>query len=125
MGYSARYHAASLAAVFLALAVGILIGIGFGSDVVTGTAEDLERSLGADLDEANEEIAALESELARSDEFAQRVFPTLVGGELAGATVGVIGLGGIDEEVGASVRDAVEAAGGRVGQVGVVDEPPD
>ena len=28
MGYSARYHAASLAAVFLALAVGILIGVG-------------------------------------------------------------------------------------------------
>ena len=28
MGYSARYHAASLAAVFLALAVGILIGAG-------------------------------------------------------------------------------------------------
>ena len=27
MGYSARYHAASLAAVFLALAVGILIGV--------------------------------------------------------------------------------------------------
>ena len=26
MGYSARYHAASLAAVFLALAIGILIG---------------------------------------------------------------------------------------------------
>ena len=28
LGYSARYHAASLAAVFLALAVGILIGVG-------------------------------------------------------------------------------------------------
>ena len=27
MGYSARYHAASLAAVFLALAIGILIGV--------------------------------------------------------------------------------------------------
>ena len=45
MGYSARYHAASLAAVFLALAVGILIGVGFGSDIVTGTADDLEQSL--------------------------------------------------------------------------------
>src|SRR5919106_1796215 len=32
-GYSARYHAASLAAVFLALAIGILIGVGFGEDV--------------------------------------------------------------------------------------------
>ena len=49
MGYSARYHAASLAAVFLALAVGILVGVGFVSDVVSGTAEDLEQSLKSDL----------------------------------------------------------------------------
>ena len=35
MGYSARYHAASLAAVFLALAVGILIGVGLGDNVVS------------------------------------------------------------------------------------------
>ena len=34
MGYSARYHAASLAAVFLALAIGILIGVGLGDNVV-------------------------------------------------------------------------------------------
>ena len=52
MGYSARYHAASLAAVFLALAVGILIGVGFGSDIVNGTADDLEQSLPSDLDDA-------------------------------------------------------------------------
>lgn len=125
MGYSARYHAASLAAVFLALAVGILIGIGFGSDVVTGTAEDLEESLGADLDEANERIAVLESELDRSNEFAQLAFPALVRGELTGDTVGVIGLGGLDEEASTAVRDAVEEAGGAVGQLGVVGEPPD
>jgi len=30
MGYSGRYHAASLAAVFIALAIGILIGVGLG-----------------------------------------------------------------------------------------------
>jgi len=42
MGYSARYHAASLAAVLLALVVGILIGVGFGSDIVTGTVRCIE-----------------------------------------------------------------------------------
>ena len=45
MGYSGRYHAASLAAVFLALAIGILIGVGLGDDVVSSAAEDLEASL--------------------------------------------------------------------------------
>ena len=42
MGYSARYHAASLAAVFLALAIGILIGAQWGSDVLNSTREDLD-----------------------------------------------------------------------------------
>jgi hypothetical protein len=37
LGYSARYHAASLVAVFLALAVGILIGAGLGDNLVSDT----------------------------------------------------------------------------------------
>ena len=47
MGYSGRYHAASLAAVFLALAIGILIGVGLGHNVVSGTTKNLEQSLEA------------------------------------------------------------------------------
>ena len=77
MGYSGRYHAASLAAVFLALAIGILIGVGFGSDVVSGTAEDLESSLGSDLDRRNERIGELEDELDREAEFGQLAYPGL------------------------------------------------
>ena len=41
MGYSGRYHAASLAAVFVALAIGILIGVGLGHKVVSGTTKNL------------------------------------------------------------------------------------
>ena len=62
-GYSARYHAASLAAVFLALAIGILIGVGFGDDVVSGTTEDLEESLQNDVErqrERTDELAGAE-----------------------------------------------------------------
>jgi hypothetical protein len=125
MGYSGRYHAASLAAVFLALAVGILIGIGFGSDVVTGTAEDIERSLGEDLDEANQEIAALEDDLQQGGEFAELVFPVLVGEELTGRNVAVVGLGALSEETSADVRTALEASGARLGEIAVVTEPPD
>ena len=49
MGYSGRYHAASLAAVFLALAIGILIGVGLGHNVLSGAQKDLEQSLKSDL----------------------------------------------------------------------------
>ena len=45
MGYSARYHAVSLVAVFIALAIGILIGAEFGDDALNNTRRDLEHSL--------------------------------------------------------------------------------
>ena len=45
MGYSARYHATSLIAVFLALAIGILIGAEFGGDALDNTRKNLEHSL--------------------------------------------------------------------------------
>ena len=45
MGYSGRYHAASLAAVFVALAIGILIGVGLADDVVSSASEEVESSL--------------------------------------------------------------------------------
>ena len=125
MGYSSRYHAASLAAVFLALAVGILIGVGLGSDVVSGTAEDLERSLGADLDEARTEIGALEGELAFEREFGAAVYPAVADRRLRGRRIALIGLGGLSEEVTEDVRRALGPAGARISEVAVVREPPD
>lgn len=125
MGYSARYHAASLAAVFLALAAGILIGVGFGSDLVSGTAEDLERSLESDLDDARAQIDALEGELASEREFGQAVYPMLVAGRLAAERIAVIGLGGLDAETSDQIEAAVAPAGATVAAVAVVREAPD
>ena len=125
MGYSARYHAASLAAVFVALAIGILIGVGLVSDVVSGTTEDLERSLGADLDEARAEIEALEAQLAREREFGAAVYPAVVNRSLRGRRIALIGLGGLSDDVTDAVEQALGPAGARISEVAVVREPPD
>src|SRR3990172_7976625 len=98
-GYSARYHAASLAAVFLALAIGILIGVGFGDDVVSGTTEDLEESLKGDVADARRDVEELRGDLDREREFADAVYPTLVGGDLRGESVVVVALGGLSGEL--------------------------
>jgi hypothetical protein len=124
-GYSARYHAASLAAVFLALAIGILIGIGFGDDVVSGTTEQLEESLQGDVQEARQQADDLESELGREREFGEAVYPALVGDELSGERVAVIALGGLPGGVAKDVDDALEPAGASITQVAVVRVPPD
>ena len=65
MGYSARYHAASLAAVFLALAIGILIGVGLGNKVYKGARNDLEQSLKSDLAGSRTRADDLQSQLNR------------------------------------------------------------
>lgn len=125
MGYSGRYHAASLAAVFLALAVGLLIGAEFGDEVVSGTAGSLEKSLSGDLDEANARIDDLQGELDREARFAEAVYPSLVGDTLPGRSLAVVALGNRPDEVRDDILEAIEPTGAKVTQVAVVREPPD
>jgi hypothetical protein len=125
MGYSGRYHAASLAAVFLALAIGILIGVGFGSDVITGTAESLEESLGSDLDEARDRIGELEDELDREGEFGRLAYPALVDNRLRGREVAIVAFGDLDDEDAVDVRSVLQAAGAGLQEIAVVREPAD
>lgn len=125
MGYSGRYHAASLAAVFLALGVGILIGVGFGSDIVSGTAESLEESLGSDLTEARERAGDLEDELARERDLTGRLYPAVVSDRLADADVAIIALGSLPEAVASSVDEAIDPAGASLAEIAVLAMPPD
>jgi hypothetical protein len=125
MGYSSRYHAASLAAVFLALAIGILIGVGFGDNVLSSTKRDLEASLTGDLEAARGRSDQLATQLNRSDEFAQRVYPVLVRGELRGQRIAVVALGGLPEDLSGAIEDALQPTGARLVAVAVVREPPD
>ena len=98
MGYSARYHATSLIAVFLALAIGILIGAEFGGAALNNTRKDLERSLIGNLQDARSRADQLSGELGRADEFAERVYPVLVRNRLAGKRIGDRRLRGAAEQ---------------------------
>jgi hypothetical protein len=125
MGYSARYHATSLIAVFIALAVGILIGAEFGGDALTNTRKDLEHSLTGNLQDARSRADQLGAELNRSNEFADRVYPVLVRNRLAGKRIGIVALGGLPSELTSDIEDALGTTGGRLVGVGVVREPVD
>jgi len=125
MGYSARYHATSLIAVFLSLAIGILIGAEFGGDALTGTRENLERSLVGNLEDARSQAQELSGELGRANEFSERVYPVLTRDRLEGKRIGVIALGGLPSEVTAAVEDALAPTGARLVGIGVVREPVD
>jgi hypothetical protein len=125
MGYSSRYHAASLAAVFLALAIGILIGVNFGDDVVSGTARSLEESLQSDLDDARAEADDLDAKLDAERDFSEAAYPALVDGRLREDNVGLVAIGGLPSDVVEDVEAMLEPTGAALSQVSVVRAPPD
>lgn len=124
MGYSARYHAASLAAVFLALAIGILIGSQWGSDVLNNTRQDLESSLTSDLNNARGEIDDLERQQDWSNEFGGTVYPLLTENRLRNRKIGLIGLGPLPSGVTDSVESTLEPSGADLVAVGAIRQPP-
>ncbi|MGI8460283.1 MAG: copper transporter [Solirubrobacterales bacterium] len=125
MGYSARYHAFSIIAIFAALAIGIVIGAGFGQDVISGTAANLEESLQSDLEESRVREDELAAVLEREQDFGLRVYPPLVDGRLEGDRIGVIALGELPESLAREIEATVEPTGGQLSKVAVVRDPPD
>ena len=126
MGYSARYHATSLIAVFLALAIGILIGAEFGGDALDQhpqgpRAQPHRQPPGR----ARAGRRAERGDLGRSNEFADRVYPVLVRDRLAGRRIGVVALGDLPGEVTSAIEEALGPTGARLVGVGVVREPVD
>jgi hypothetical protein len=125
MGYSARYHATSLIAVFLALAIGILIGAEFGGDALTNTRKNLEHSLVNNLQDARSRSDELSGQLGRANEFADRVYPVLTRERLQGKRIAIVALGGLPSEDTNAVEDALGPTGARLVGVGVIREPVD
>ena len=116
MGYSARYHATSLIAVFLALAIGILIGAEFGGDALTNTRKNLERSLVGNLQDARSQADELNGELGRANEFADRVYPVLTRDRLEGKRIAIVALGGLPSEDHRRGRGGARADRGEAGR---------
>jgi hypothetical protein len=125
MGYSARYHATSLIAVFLALAIGILIGAEFGGDALTNTRRNLEHSLIGNLQDARSQTEEVNGQLGRADEFAERVYPVLTRKRLEGKRVAIVAIGGLPSEDFTAVEEALAPTGAKLVGVGVVREPVD
>jgi hypothetical protein len=121
-----RYHVASLAAVFLALIIGILVGVGISG---RGLVDESERR------RLNGEIAALESQLEESrarvranvasDVLVEETYEQLLGARLRGREVALVFVGPVDAELRSSIVTAVGIAGGATVRVRALDVPID
>ena len=71
-----RYHALSLAAVLLALAVGIVIGVAIGdSNLVSSAKNGIVANLNSEVSGARRQVGQLQDELAEEEAFAERSVP--------------------------------------------------
>jgi Copper transport outer membrane protein, MctB len=127
VGYSSRYHVASLAAVFLALGIGILIGTGLNG-VVSDTTKSLEASLRGEIESSHDRIDELNRQISQHQSYEEASYPGLVRDLLAGRRVAVIALGGSDQDTRSYISQVVGPSaetGATVQDFEVVTEPPD
>jgi outer membrane murein-binding lipoprotein Lpp len=118
---SLRYHAVSIAAVFLALAVGVLLGASGISDRLLGAVTTQRDDLGAQVQQLTAQRDTLAAAQRASDEFALRIGPAAVRGVLQGQTVTLVTAGADPADRGALVN-LIGAAGATVtGEVALTD----
>lgn len=111
--YNLRYHIASLVAVFLALAMGLLLGsIVVERGVLSTQQSTLVAGLQKDFTQIRDESAAVKKSNDQLTAFASEAVPRVVDGALNGRTVLVIAAPDVGDTVSAVTAD-VHAAGGR------------
>src|SRR5919201_2744521 len=106
-----RYHVASLAAVFFALVIGILVGVALASHGL-GNAE--RKKLQSDLNRAQSRINDLKG-AAQADkaetQFAAAAYDAVMANRLRGMRVALLFIGGVDTATKTSVENTLAAAG--------------
>ena len=118
-----RYHALSLVAVFLALGIGIVLGVTVGDSLVSDADRNLRDSLRDDVTEAREQARDEQALGAKQDEVINEISPVVTEGRLRGIRVALIAIGELPADVSDSVEEAVESAGGELARPGVYDPP--
>src|SRR3954452_9151841 len=95
--FDVRYHALSLAAIFIALVVGLLLGVAIGDkELVSSAREDIRDSLRNDVRRADAERDAAKARLAAERSYGEKAYPILTEGRLRGRKVGLVTLGPSD-----------------------------
>jgi Copper transport outer membrane protein, MctB len=119
-----RYHALSLAAVLLALAVGVVIGVAIGdSNLVSSAKSGIVHDLSSEVKGAQQQAEQARSQLTGEEAFANDLYPIAVHGRLDGKNVGLVFLGGSSNRVNALAREAITQAGGDLATVVAVRMP--
>lgn len=120
---SLRQHAFSLAAVFLALAVGVVLGSGFLSDTLLSSMRSEKRDLYTQISGLNDQKNVLNEKLSAANNFDNQLVGRIVHDVLAGKSVVVFRTPDAKDDDVAAVSKIVGQAGGTLtGTVALTQE---
>lgn len=113
-----RYHVASLTAVFLALVIGILVGVGISDRGLLDKAkksllEQRVTELRTRLDQASKSSALSKREERAAQLYINETYPVLVRNRLRGKRVAVVVVGSVDGQLRAAIGRALTDAGAK------------
>jgi len=114
--FDLRYHVASLAAVFLALVIGILVGVGIADRGLVDKAkksllEQRVASLRAQLNQASQRSATAAREQAAAQSYIKETYPVLVHNRLRGKRLALVFVGRVKEELRSPIESALTDSG--------------
>ncbi|MEV4642403.1 copper transporter [Actinoplanes sp. NPDC049548] len=117
-----RYHVVSLTAVFLALAIGLVVGTAALNGPVVDTLKDRVDGLSKDNSNYREQANQYRDELNKNQDFATELSPSLLNGKLTGRKLVVVVLPS-GQESAKGVTSMLEVAGATItGQVTVQEK---
>jgi hypothetical protein len=113
--FDLRYHVASLAAVFLALIIGILVGVGITRGGFVSKAErkvlsDQLAEAKGERDAARNRASQLERTQAAIESYIDDTYPALIHDRLTGKRIVLVSVGAMDVDVRQSVQQALRDA---------------
>jgi hypothetical protein len=130
--FDLRYHVASLTAVFLALIIGILVGVGISDrglidKAQTGILRQEVADLKTRLDQASQQTALSKREQRAAQKYIAETYPVLVHNRLHGKRFAVVFVGGShgDDGVRSTIEHSLTDAGAQTLRLRVVKVPVD
>jgi Copper transport outer membrane protein, MctB len=115
--FDLRYHVASLAAVFLALIIGILVGVGISGPVdsqKTKLLEDQVAKYQRQLDQTATQSNADTREQSAARTFINETYPVLVRNRLRGKQIAVVFVGSFDGGTRSAVNSLLTDSGAQL-----------
>ncbi len=106
-----RFHLVSLVAVFLALALGVMMGATVIDRAIVNGLEARISTVGDRADKTRDENLALKARLDLLEGYAEQALPLLVGERLKGVPVAMVAIRGVDEAAVRGTADVLRGGG--------------